>query len=208
MTKQELKDLIRECVSEVLDESVDNIELQEATDINAEVEAIADLYEYEVPTFDEDDASLEEGANLDMRAKYKEAKPKIKANFKALKQAIKSKDKAEATKCYNEVMQQITNLEKDIKAIPSTAGSAVFGYFTGFTITYIRDIIISLFVPFGFAVLPLQELVNSLRQLIADIKDKDASAADTLNYYRNRLLSQVALMKRTVSKVKPKIDAL
>ena len=207
MTKQELKDLIRECVSEVLDESVD-FELQEATDISVEMEALSNLYEFEIPTFDENDAALEEGANLDMRAKYKEARPKIKANLKALKKAIKSKDKAEAEKLYAEVTKQIDQLEKDIKAIPSTAGSAVISWWTSWTITYFRDLVIGLFVPFGFSILSIQEMVNNLRQLITDIKDKDASAADVLNAYRRRLLSQVALMKRAVAKIKPKIDAL
>lgn len=207
MTKQELKDLIRECVSEVLDESID-FELQEATDISVEMEALSNLYEFEIPTFDENDAALEEGANLDMRAKYKEARPKIKANLKALKKAIKSKDKAEAEKLYAEVTKQIDQLEKDIKAIPSTAGSAVISWWTSWTVTYFRDLVITLFVPFGFSILPIQEMVNNLRQLITDIKDKDASAADVLNGYRRRLLSQVALMKRAVAKIKPKIDAL
>ena len=215
MTKSELKAIISECVAEQMakiNEAKELEELGEFEEATVEVQEsnnfLVDLMEYEIPSFDEEVETVEEGANLDMRAEFKKMKPQIKQNLKDLKKAIKAKDKAEAKKLCAETISNIDKLEKAIKDCPSTAGSVIFGFYTAFSITYIRDLIICLFVPLGAPVLSLQKMVNDLRQLIADIKDSKASAADVLNSYRRRLLSQVHLMKMQVQKAQKKIDKM
>ena len=206
MTKSDLKLLIQECIEEMSINENAEVEVEEATDIVAEMSALTDLMEMEIPDFE--DATIEEGANLDMRAKWKEKKGTIKADMKALKKAIKAKDKKEATAKYNTALKDIDDLIKDIKAIDSTAGSVVIGYFTAFTITFVRNLIICLFIPFGASVLAIQQSVNSLVQLVKDIKDPEASGADTLNMYRNTLLRNINLVRSKVVGMKKKIDAL
>lgn len=75
------------------------------------------------------DDIVEEGANLDYRAAFKSGRKKYKEAFKKAKKAYKSGNISDAKKYIKEADRALADIEKILKKVDSTVGSAIFGFF-------------------------------------------------------------------------------
>lgn len=219
--------------------------INEISKINQEVpkeftlENVLDIY-YEwmeiLESGDEDyNESLTEGANVDYTIAFKDAIKDYKAESKLAKKCIKSKEYSEAKSHVNKMKQALNKCEKTVKDTPSSAGSAIFGFFAGSAMDTVK-----LFVPSSAFKLSRQAFASSakagkvaligisgtgvliseflllvqssietyraLEQILKDIRSKNTSTADTLNYYRNNIMRSLNQMQKRCNDLNKIID--
>lgn len=163
-----------------------------------------DDYEYD---------SFYEGANLDIRAKLKEASKIYKKNMKDIQVAIKAGKYNEARKNVETLRKSLADLREDIEKIDAgEVDSIIFGLFTSWTIHWLRTLIsMVLFIP----TLGLSTYVESIHALIDDwarpvgkIARGETLTADDVNVYKNTALMRMNYLIDACKRLDKKITQL
>lgn len=163
-----------------------------------------DDYEYD---------SYYEGANLDIRAKLKDASKIYKKNMKDIKEAIKAGKYNEARKNVETLRKSLADLREDIEKIDAgEVDSIIFGLFTSWTIHWLRTLVsLVLFLP----TLGLSTYVESIHGLIDDwarpigkIARGDTLTADDANAYKNTALMRMNYLISACKRLDKRITQL
>lgn len=163
-----------------------------------------DDYEYD---------SFYEGANLDIRAKLKDASKIYKKNMKDIKEAIKAGRYNEARKNVETLRKSLADLREDIEKIDAgEVDSIIFGLFTSWTIHWLRTLISAvLFLP----TLGLSGYVESIHSLIDDwgrpvgkIARGETLTADDANAYKNTALMRMNYLISACKRLDKRITQL
>lgn len=110
---------------------------------------------------DDDFESFEEGANLDYRAAYKKGSKIAIEHITQAKKAKKDGDIPRAKKHLKQADKALADVEKVLKDVDSTAGSAVLGFFASNLLTIGENI-----VPFGLMCIGTTMSVSAVKSLI------------------------------------------
>ena len=134
---------------------------------------------------EEDDGEFEElmeGANLDYSKAFKDGKKKYSESIRAAKKALKAKDYKKAKSEIKEAQKALDGIEKTLKEVDSTVGSAVLGWLAAALLTMIEMIIPLGYITIGknIAIKGASDLSSmSLTSLIAGTKEVQKAASAT-----------------------------
>ena len=137
-----------------------------------------------------------EGANMEMRDIFKSLSAEVSIKSRDLKKAIKSQDKTKL----------VETAEKEIKAIPSSAGSVAFGMITSFTIGLGRNIVMSL-IPVANVINAMKQSMNSVKVAWENLKNGETTN-DSINAYKTAILMELKRYKESVKLNARKIDKM
>ena len=107
-------------------------------------EALLEIYSDIVESYEseESDEIVEEGANLDIRAIWKDAKKDSKAHIKEYKKFLKAEDYKSAAKELDYVSKNLKKARDEMKKVDAdSVGSAILGFFAADLLTTIETII-------------------------------------------------------------------
>ena len=204
-------------------------------------ESVEDSYDYDeydesvesyTDDYDSYDEEFTEGANLEIRSQLKALKSKYKGSMSAIKSYRRSRDYVRAYKEVTTLEATLAEYERLINSTVSTAGSVLFGFFTAWSVTFLRDYVDLLVLSFAEDIIigntrmsdidkqrahsiavKANNIVVKCRRLIEQwskpvdklLKGKKLDL-DDFNAYKNICLSQVNQMKKNVAKIKPCIQ--
>lgn len=163
-----------------------------------------DNYEYD---------SFYEGANLDIRAKLKEASKIYNKNMKDISKAVKAGKYNEARTNIETLRKSLADLREDIEKIDAgEIDSIVYGLFTSWTIHWLRTLISAVLI---IPTLGFSGMIENIRSLIDDwgrpigkIARGDMLTADDANAYKNTALSRMNYLIGTCKKLDKRITQL
>lgn len=163
-----------------------------------------DDYEYD---------SFYEGANLDIRAKLKEASKIYNKNMKDISKAVKAGKYNEARTNIETLRRSLADLREDIEKIDAgEIDSIVYGLFTSWTIHWLRTLISAVLI---IPTLGFSGMIENIRSLIDDwgrpigkIARGDMLTADDANAYKNTALSRMNYLIGTCKKLDKRITQL
>ena len=155
---------------------------------------------YQAVENDVEDDTFEEGTNLDIRAELKPMKAQYKKMMKEIKKAKKDGNIDKAIK----IAQQLSDLTKDvhkkINGMDSTVGSVIFGFFTSWTITFFRDLVLVLASPFTVGVTGFvawaKDLIEKWKKPVKRLINSEGLSKDDFNFYKNKALDQAENMMK------------
>lgn len=138
-------------------------------------------------------------------------KTEFKAEAKKVKSAIKDGRKDDAKKAVSNMKKIVKDSESKIKKIDSTAGSAIFGYFTSGFVDLARTLIWTVATfplgGVGYIVPAVEDLINGIRVIIDDLHNNE-DITNTINLYRNQILAQIKRFEGILSDLERKIDKI
>jgi soluble cytochrome b562/predicted small secreted protein len=149
---------------------------------------------------------LTEGANKEFKSAFKEARKEFKESVKKAKVYKNEGKKNEAKKEINNARKALDKASDTIDLVEPSIGSAVLAYI----VLGIRDSIVW-FIPiaatFGIAgfALEIKRIVEFLTGIIKDIKEDNISAS-TFNMIRNRTITAISVMNKTLDKMEASLD--
>lgn len=130
MTRNELKDIIKECITEENDKMIEemcNYLVQEASIIESECIELENSFDLE---------TLAEGTNVDNYVKMRDIKKKIKTEIKAAKKLVKENKNEEAKEKIDSAIREVEELREYIKDNDGTRASKIFSSI----VEFIKDI--------------------------------------------------------------------
>ena len=193
------------------------------------VEAYEELLE-------EDYSYLEEGANLESRAKFKQFKKDFRSESKNFKEAFKAKDKEGCQEAIDNMNSLLSDVESEIKSCKSDLGSVILGYFAAYimslgdilipTVNYVGSfgssstgkkaaelaVGVGTYIPGPIGTVTgiiksLTSAVKSIKQLIEDIKE-GSGAANFFNAYRGKILIYVKDYKKSLKSLEKIVNKM
>lgn len=158
---------------------------------------------------EEDDDIFEEGANLEIREEFKTLKKKYKQMMKEIKKARKEKKYDKAIPKATELVKLTNDIYRKIDETDSTVGSVFFGLFSAWTLTFLRDLLLTLASPFTLHITGLisfiKNLIEKFKKPVTKIVKSEYLSKDDFNLYKNSALDQANNMKNASKKL---LDAL
>lgn len=145
---------------------------------------------------------VEEGANLDIRRKFKDERKEIVSELKTARGLLKKKNFQEARNHTKSAIKLVDKLESDINEIDSTLGSTIFSWLlTGEFPFILRNLVTSL-IPFGPLVNGIDKLIKRVKVLDEDYKSGKLSTdpVDSLNLYKNAIKVRINELKTGLDK--------
>lgn len=189
-------------------------------------ESVEDSYDYDYEDFTE-------GANLEIRSQLKALKAKYKGSITAIRDYRKSRDYTNAVKEVSNLESILSEYEGMINGTISTTGSVIFGLFTSWSVTFLRDFVNTCVIYFTTALavsttsgvsdenmansnaiaklasslmVECNRLIEQWSKPVSKIVKGQKIELDDFNLYKNVCLSQVKYMKKNVGKLKPVIE--
>ena len=155
---------------------------------------------------DINDSYIREGTNLDIRAKYKSFKKEYKIKMKEIKDAIKKENYSIALKRAKELKDMLNIVEKSVNNEISTTGSVIFGFFTDWTVSWLRTFALC-FVPFiGAPLSAIWSFIDSWGKPIKKNAKSEVLSKDDFNFYKNNVESRLKYMNSCIDKLIKKIE--
>lgn len=152
------------------------------------------------------DNYFSEGANLDARRFYKEFRKEYKITMKKAKKCIKQKNYSEAEKQIAKIEKSVKRATLMVKSCDSTIGSAIIGYFTNFTITFKRDLLLCLIPLVGIGIQGIvnfvEKTIGIVNSIVDSTRNKQKINADNFNLYKNQLLTQLGYCENAIARTK------
>lgn len=150
-----------------------------------------------------DDELIEEGANLEVRSYLKQLKREYKAYMKEVRKGRMSNDYPRAIKAVKELEKITDKYVTLIQNTDSSAASFVLGYFTSFTITFLRDLGLTIIAPFTMGI---SAIVGSFMNLYENwgrglgklANHEKVKITDDFNTYKNKTLSMAKKLQVSV----------
>lgn len=158
-----------------------------------------------------EDDTYTEGANLEIRSYLKQLKKEYKMYMKEIKRARIANDYDRAVKSVEKLKEITDKYVKAIEITKSTTGSFIFGWFTSWTVNFLRNLGLSLLMPFTFAISGVVRTIfnfietwgRPLGKLAAH--DDDFSIRDDFNKYKNVSLSGAKKIQKLVRELERKV---
>lgn len=149
---------------------------------------------------DDVDETFEEGTNLGILEELKPAKAKYRRMMKEIKKAKKNGNIDKAIK----IAQELSDLSKDvynkIDRMDSTVGSVIFGFFTSWTITFFRDLVLVLASPFTAGITNFiawaKNTIEKWKKPVKRLVKSEGISKDDFNFYKNKALEQAECMMK------------
>jgi phage-related protein len=164
---------------------------------------------------------FEEGANIEITKKAREFYKGFKTDIKAAKAAIKKGDKAAAKSNLKQARTKLSGFKKEVQNMDSTAGSAIFGWFTSGLVSMARDAAF-IFGTFGISFATTNVLsaltfkqimgavLNAGERFIANISAIGLKAASIATYIYGiyDLITKIIKITKSIDKGDKAADAL
>ena len=155
---------------------------------------------YQAIENDVEDETFEEGTNLGILEELKPAKAKYRKMMKEIKKAKKNGNIDKAIK----IAQELSDLSKDvynkIDRMDSTVGSVIFGFFTSWTITFFRDLVLVLASPFTAGITSFiawaKNTIEKWKKPVKHLVNSEGISKDDFNFYKNKALEQAECMMK------------
>lgn len=155
---------------------------------------------YQAIENDDVDEAFEEGTNLGILEELKPAKAKYRRMMKEIKKAKKNGNIDKAIK----IAQELSDLSKDvynkINRMDSTVGSVIFGFFTSWTITFFRDLVLVLASPFTAGITSFiawaKNTIEKWKKPVKRLVNSEGISKDDFNFYKNKALEQAECMMK------------
>ena len=154
-----------------------------------------------------------EGANLDIRAKLKEATKIYEKNMKDISGAVKAGEYNNARRNIETLRKSLADIREDIEKIDaSDIDSIIFSIFTAWTINWLRKLIaIVLIIPtLGLSIWidAIRETIEDFRRPVGKIANREKVTMDDLNFYKNTALERMNYLLSTLKKLDMKVKDL
>ena len=114
---------------------------QEIEDLNS---TLFEIYSDLIESYESQDdlETIDEGANLEMRANFKDSKKECKQHIKSYKKYLKDKDYKKASKELEYVLKELKSSKEKIKNIDADSTSTtIIGFLVGFLISILEPFI-------------------------------------------------------------------
>lgn len=134
-------------------------------------EAFLDIYSDIIESYEFEDSEevVEEGANLDIRAIWKEAKKESKVHIKNYKKLIKAEDYKGAAKELDYVSKNLKKARDEAKKVDAdSVGSAILGYFATGLLNIVEQIIPMSITMAGSSITTASILKNTMKDGVID----------------------------------------
>ena len=207
-TLARLDELIKKCKSAI--SKVDSKEAAQALEKGSNVKESVDLdqvlAEAALDEYYSDDDMFLEGANLDIRKRFKQFKAEFKEHAKKTKNYIED-EKFKEAKAELDKMEDILKLaKKDIQKMDTTIGSFIFGIFTSWTVNILRTILLC-FVPIiGMTVANVANIYDEWNKPVKKVFTGEDLSLDDFNFYKNKTLSRIDYMTAQIKSMRKTID--
>ena len=148
-----------------------------------------------------------EGANLDIRDILRRAESNYRKTMGQINKAMKAEDYKKAQSLVEELIDDLSKVKSDIEDIDGgDTGSIIFGFFTAFTVNWLRYIVNMVLSPvtFGLSYLveSVMELIDSWGKPVSKAMSGDRLSADDFNAYKNTALKRIDSLISVCNKVK------
>ncbi len=154
---------------------------------------------------EEDDDIFEEGVNLDILSEFKPLKKKYYQMMKEIKKARKEKKYDKAIDKATELSELTNDIYKKIDKTDSSVGSVFFGFFTSWTVAFLRNLLLILAAPFTFNITAyiawIKNLIEQWKKPVTKMVKSEGLSIDDFNFYKNVALDQAANMKNASKKL-------
>lgn len=155
---------------------------------------------YQAIENDDEDEAFEEGTNLDIRAELKPMKAKYRKMMKEIK---KAKRDGNIDKAIN-IAQELSDLTKDvynkIDRMDSTVGSVIFGFFTSWTISFFRNLVLVLASLYTAGITSFiawaKNTIEKWKKPVKRLVKSEGISKDDFNFYKNKALDQAECMMK------------
>lgn len=157
-----------------------------------------------------DDELIEEGANLEVRSYLKELKRDYKAYMREIKKGRSSGDYPRAIKAVQELSKVSDKYVTLIENTESGIGSFILGWYTSFTVTFLRDLLLAVMSPFtlgitGF-VASIMNLYETMGRGLGKLANRDkVKITDDFNAYKNKTLVVAKKIQKSVKELEQTI---
>lgn len=161
--------------------------------------------------FSNDYNNYNEGANLDIRSKLKEAEKIYRKNMKDVQKALKAGKYNEARKNIETMRRSIADIREDIEHIDAgSLDSIVWSMFSAWTVNWVRYFInILLAIPtLGLSLTfeGISQLVEQWGRPIAKHVNNQEITSDDFNFYKNSALERLNYLLNVLKRLDKKID--
>lgn len=192
-------------------------EIKESTDIDSmtfvnESGETEDIRQFVLSVYesmeDLDDDFVTEGTNLDIRASLKKFKKTYKTEMSKIKVYIKENKYDQAKKCCQKLLDILKDTEKEVSMTDSTTASVVFGFFTSWTLSFMRSFALCLIPAFGPVLADVMQLIEAWSKPAKKLIDGEGVTKDDLNAYKNTVESKIKSMETIIKNTMKKIDSM
>lgn len=168
-----------------------------------------DFYNDDVYGYD----SFYEGANLDIRAKLKEASKLYKKNMKDIRDAIKAGEYNNARRNIETLRRSLADLREDIeKTEAGNIDSVILALFTTWSINWLRSLIaIVLAIPTAGVSIGIDQLKSMIEAWAKPVIKANAGedlTMDDLNAYKNTALERMNYLIGTLKRLDKSVEKL
>jgi hypothetical protein len=155
----------------------------------------------------------QEGANLDIRAKLKEATKLYNKNMKDIQKALKAGEYNNARRNIETLRRSLADLREDIEKIDaSEIGSIVFGLYTAFTINWLRKLVmILLAIPtlgISLGIEEIRSIIEAWGRPASKFANGEPMSGDDVNAYKNTALERMNYLIGTLKRLDRNIQKL
>lgn len=155
----------------------------------------------------------QEGANLDIRAKLKEATKLYNKNMKDIQKALKAGEYNNARRNIETLRRSLADLREDIEKIDaSEIGSIVFGLYTSFTINWLRKLVmILLAIPtlgISLGIEEIRSMIEAWGRPASKFANGEHMSGDDVNAYKNTALERMNYLIGTLKRLDRNIQKL
>lgn len=155
----------------------------------------------------------QEGANLDIRAKLKEATKLYNKNMKDIQKALKAGEYNNARRNIETLRRSLADLREDIEKIDaSEIGSIVFGLYTAFTINWLRKLVmILLAIPtlgISLGIEEIRSMIEAWGRPVFKFANGEHMSGDDVNAYKNTALERMNYLIGTLKRLDRNIQKL
>ena len=154
------------------------------------------------------DDVLTEGANLDARQILKKFKKIYKEEMAEIKTNLKESKYDESKKGCENLLALLKDAKKELLALESTVGSVIWGFFTAWTINFLRNFALGLIPYFGSIIASIQDIIEGWGKPIKKIINSEEVEMDDFNKYKNVIESRFEKMEKVIKDTIKKIDSL
>lgn len=166
---------------------------------------------YEAVSMDNEDLDVvTEGTNLDARAILKKFKKEYKKEMREIKKNIKTENFDVAKKGCEKLLEILKEVKKEMTNLEgaSTVSSVIFGFFTSFSVNFLRSFTLCLIPYFGSIIASIMKLINEWSKPLQKAINGEYLELDDFNAYKNAVESKIGSMERVIKNTMKKIDSL
>lgn len=175
---------------------------------------ILEAYEAILDSDDDEEETVTEGQNHDMRRLFKSHKKVVKKAMKRYKKAVKKSDFAEAKNALAEARKAIDEAEKDIANFTADdIGSMILSWYTAWTIDLGHNLVVGL-----TSIIPVVNIINMIKETINSVSaaratglksgSADVSGPEAFNAVKPKIMKALERYRKAIDAASKNIDAV